>query len=126
MKENILAKFPDLKGIAVNATGINTIDCEYAEKLGIAIRNLGAHSTEDIANHTIALLLALNQKLFIHRKYIKAGFWSYQKAGEVKRLSSQTLAIFSLGRIGQAVAKRAKSFGMSVIAYDPFLPEEMA
>ncbi|MEE0354562.1 MAG: hypothetical protein UDQ50_02220 [Streptococcus lutetiensis] len=43
MKENILAKFPDLKGIAVNATGINTIDCEYAEKLGIAIRNLGAH-----------------------------------------------------------------------------------
>ena len=85
-----------------------------------------AHSTEDVANHTIALLLALNQKLFIHRKYIEDGFWSYQKAGEVKRLSSQTLAIFSLGRIGQAVAKRAKSFGMSVIAYDPFLPEEMA
>ena len=126
LKEDILGKFPDLKGIAVNATGTNTIDTNYAEKLGVAVRNLGAYSTEDVANHTIALLLALNQKLFIHRKYIEAGFWSYQKAGEVKRLSSQTLAIFGLGRIGQAVAKRAKSFGMSVIAYDPFIPEEVA
>lgn len=126
LKEDILGKFPDLKGIAVNATGTNTIDTDYAEKLGVAVRNLGAYSTEDVANHTIALLLALNQKLFIHRKFIVAGFWSYQKAGEVKRLSSQTLAIFGLGRIGQAVAKRAKSFGMSVIAYDPFIPEEVA
>lgn len=126
LKEDILGKFPDLKGIAVNATGTNTIDTDYAEKLGVAVLNLGAYSTEDVANHTIALLLALNQKLFIHRKFIVAGFWSYQKAGEVKRLSSQTLAIFGLGRIGQAVAKRAKSFGMSVIAYDPFIPEEVA
>lgn len=126
LKEDILRKFPDLKGIAVNATGTNTIDTDYAEKLGVAVRNVGAYSTEDVANHTIALLLALNQKLFIHRKFIVAGFWSYQKAGEVKRLSSQTLAIFGLGRIGQAVAKRAKSFGMSVIAYDPFIPEEVA
>ncbi|MCO4473520.1 NAD(P)-dependent oxidoreductase [Streptococcus infantarius] len=126
LKEDILGKFPDLKGIAVNATGTNTIDTDYAEKLGVAVRNLGAYSTEDVANHTIALLLALNQKLLIHRKFIVAGFWSYQKAGEVKRLSSQTLAIFGLGRIGQAVAKRAKSFGMSVIAYDPFIPEEVA
>lgn len=126
LKEDILGKFPDLKGIAVNATGTNTIDTDYAEKLGVAVRNLGAYSTEDVANHTIALLLALNQKLLIHRKFIVAGFWSYQKAGEVKRLSSQTLAIFGLGRIGQAVAKRAKSFGMSVIAYEPFIPEEVA
>ena len=110
LKEDILGKFPDLKGIAVNATGTNTIDTDYAEKLGVAVCNLGAYSTEDVANHTIALLLALNQKLFIHRKFIVAGFWSYQKAGEVKRLSSQTLAIFGLGRIGQAVAKRAKKF----------------
>ena len=96
LKEDILGKFPDLKGIAVNATGTNTIDTDYAEKLGVAVSNLRAYSTEDVANHTIALLLALNQKLFIHR--------------EVKRLSSQTLAIFGLGRIGQAVAKRAKKF----------------
>ena len=63
-----MGKFPDLKGIAVNATGTNTIDTDYAEKLGVAVRNLGAYSTEDVANHTIALLLALNQKLFIHRR----------------------------------------------------------
>ena len=124
--ETVLENFPDLKGIAVNATGINTIDLDYAEKLGIAVRNLGAYSTEDVANHAISLLLALNQKLFLHRKYIDAGFWNYQKVGEVRRLSSQTLAIFGLGRIGQAVAKRAQSFGMRVIAYDPFLPEEVA
>lgn len=124
--ETVLENFPDLKGIAVNATGTNTIDLDYAEKLGIAVRNLGAYSTEDVANHAISLLLALNQKLFLHRKYIDAGFWNYQKVGEVRRLSSQTLAIFGLGRIGQAVAKRAQSFGMRVIAYDPFLPEEIA
>ena len=124
--ETVLENFPDLKGIAVNATGTNTIDLDYAEKLGIAVRNLGAYSTEDVANHAISLLLALNQKLFLHRKYIDAGFWNYQKVGEVRRLSSQTLAIFGLGRIGQAVAKRAQSFGMRVIAYDPFLPEEVA
>ncbi len=124
--ETVLENFPDLKGIAVNATGTNTIDLDYAEKLGIAVRNLGAYSTEDVANHAISLLLALNQKLFLHRKYIDAGFWNYQKVGEVRRLSSQTLAIFGLGRIGQAVAKRAQSFGMKVIAYDPFLSEEVA
>ncbi len=124
--ETVLEHFPDLKGIAVNATGTNTIDLNCAEKLGIAVRHLGAYSTEDVANHTISLLLALNQKLFLHRKYIEAGFWNYQKVGNVKRLSSQTLAIFGLGRIGQAVAKRAQSFGMTVIAYDPFLPEKVA
>ncbi|MCY7179372.1 dehydrogenase [Streptococcus gallolyticus subsp. gallolyticus] len=124
--ETVLEHFPDLKGIAVNATGTNTIDLDYAEKLGIAVRHLGAYSTEDVANHTISLLLALNQKLFLHRKYIEAGFWNYQKVGNAKRLSSQTLAIFGLGRIGQAVAKRAQSFGMTVIAYDPFLPEKVA
>lgn len=49
-------------------------------------------------------------KIVLHRKYIEAGFWNYQKVGNVKRLSSQTLAIFGLGRIGQAVAKRAQKF----------------
>ena len=67
--------------------GINTIDCEYAEKLGIAIRNLGAHSTEDVANHTIALLLALNQNSLFIVNTLKLVL-ELSKAGEVKRLSS--------------------------------------
>lgn len=122
----LLSQLTRLKGIAVNATGTSNIDLEAAAKNEITVQPLGDYSTEDVANHTMALILALNQKLAAHTKQINEHIWQYEAVGSITRLGSQTLAILGFGRIGQAVAKRAKAFGMTVIAVDPYLPESVA
>lgn len=122
----LLSQLTRLKGIAVNATGTATIDLKAAAEYGITVQPLGDYSTEDVANHTLGLILALNQKLPAHTRQINAHIWQYEAVGTVTRLGSQTLAILGFGRIGQAVAKRAKAFGMTVIAVDPYLPEAVA
>lgn len=115
-----------LKGIAVNATGTSSIDLAAADENGIIVQALVDYATEDVANHTMALILALNQKLPAHTQNINSYLWRYESVGSITRLGSQTLAILGFGRIGQAVAKRAKAFGMTVIAVDPYLPESVA
>ncbi len=122
----LLSQLTRLKGIAVNATGTSTIDLKAAARHGITVQPLGDYSTEDVANHTLGLILALNQKLPAHTRQINAHIWQYESVGTITRLGSQTLAILGFGRIGQAVAKRAKAFGMTVIAVDPYLPEVVA
>lgn len=122
----LISQLTRLKGIAVNATGTSAIDLKAAGKKGIIVQALVDYSTEDVANHTMALILALNQKLAAHAQNINAYLWRYESVGTITRLGSQTLAILGFGRIGQAVAKRAKAFGMTVIAVDPYLPESVA
>lgn len=122
----LISKLTRLKGIAVNATGTSTIDLEAAAKKGITVQPLIDYATEDVANHTMALMLALNQKLPEHTKNINSHIWRYEAVGTVTRLGSQTLAILGFGRIGQAVAKRAKAFGMTVVAVDPHIPKSVA
>ncbi|MGM0216168.1 C-terminal binding protein [Enterococcus sp. AZ109] len=111
--------------VAVNATGYDTIDLAAAKKKNIQVVPLVNYCTEDVADHTIALLLSLNRKLKAYIQLIDhQKIWRYKEVGTMHRLSEQTLAIVGCGKIGQAVAKRAQAFGLSIIGYDPYKSTE--
>ena len=127
MNEKTFSRCPKLKAISVNATGYNNIDLNAAGKYGVTVCAVRNYCTDEVAEHTMAIMLSLVRKLKSHQYHLEQDkVWSYKLAGPINRLSGQTLAIFGFGRIGQAVAKRALAFGLKVIAVDPYLPPEIA
>ena len=127
LTREIIAGLVKCKVISVEATGWTSVDVAAAAEKGIYVCALGEYCTQEVADHTLALLLALQRRLILfnnnahlHKK------WDWQAAPDIERMEGQTLGLLGFGRIGQAVAARAKAFGLAVIAYDPLLPKEIA
>ena len=115
------------KVISFQSTGYNEVDLDYATEKGIGVVSILDYSTEETAENTMALMLCLQRGLRIYDRSVQVKKeWNYKAVPDMKRIAGQTMGIVGLGRIGQAVAKRAKGFEMNVIAYDPFLPPEVA
>ena len=118
--EETLRAFPKLKLICLTATGTDNIDLEAAKKLRIAVCNVPAYSTNSVAQHTFALLLALLQSLPNYYEVVQAGEWQRRITFNildfpVNELANKTLGIVGYGDIGQQVAKIAKAFQMQVL-----------
>lgn len=123
----LLSQCPQLACISVNATGYDTIDLAAASARGVAVCAIREYCTEDVADFTVSLLLALAKKLKGHGYRVeREKQWQYRAVGEVQRLRGKTLTVFGFGRIGQAVAARAKAFGIRILAVDPYLPPAVA
>lgn len=115
-----LAQLPRLRLIAVAATGTNNVDLDYCREHGIAVCNVSGYSTDSVAEHTFALLLALRRQIHSYHADILAGAW--QRSAHFALLShplndlhGSTLGVFGYGHIGQAVARIAAAFGMKVL-----------
>ena len=117
------------KVISFQSTGYNEVDLEYAEQKGIAVCSILDYCTQETAENTMAIMLAMLRGLRLYDRSVqKDHVWDYLvgKDLHLKRIAGQTLGIAGLGRIGQSVARKAQGFDMEVIAYDPFLPPEIA
>lgn len=114
------------KIISVQATGWNFVAHEYAKSKGIAVSAIGEYCTREVADHTIMLMLALRKRLpYLQRRVNLEKVWetaTLETLG-IKGIWGQTLGIVGLGKIGKAVAARAAAFGMTIQAYDPFIPD---
>ena len=123
MDAEVLASAPKLRAIAKYGVGVDNIDMDYCKEHGIKVsRTVGANS-EAVADYAMALMLAVARKVpEIDRKCRKLN-WGKITTRDV---SHATLGLFGLGAIGRHVAERAQGFGMKVIAYDPFWPEDFA
>lgn len=126
INKEILDKAERLKCISINATGYGNIDIKEASKRNIAVCNVKEYCTQEVAEHTMALMLSMMRGIKQYGKDIENGIWNYQNVHGIERVSGKTLAIFGFGRIGQAVAKRAKGFDLNIVAVDPYIPEEIA
>jgi D-3-phosphoglycerate dehydrogenase len=113
----------NLKVIGRAGVGLDNDDAEAATKQGIIVMNTPGGNTISTAEHTASLLLSLARNIAQADASLKSGAWERKKFMGVE-LYLKTLGIIGLGRIGREVAKRALSFGMRVIAYDPFLTSE--
>ncbi len=102
-------------------TGVDKIDVDAATRRGIMVTNLPDFCTEEVADHTLALLLSVARRLDDFRSAMRQGHQP-REVGEVHRLATRTLGIVGFGRIGRAVGRRARAFGMRVLAVDPALP----
>lgn len=108
------------------SVGMDAVDSDAAASAGIRVTNVNA-STADVADHTMALLLAMERQLPQMIQATRDGEWDLRKLPEtrdIRRLEGQTLGIVGAGRIGRAVARRARAFGFTTIAYDVVTPEE--
>ncbi len=120
---DVIDEMRNCKIIVTATVGFNHIDLNAAGRKGIYASNSPGYCTEEVADHTIGLLLALTRKIFAFNNITKSGKWiDWSSAEPVYRLRGRTLGIIGLGRIGTAVALRAKVFGLDVIAFDPYIP----
>lgn len=114
-----------LKIIGRAGVGLDNVDLEAATQKGVIVMNTPGGNTISTAEHTMSMLLALSRNVAQANSSTKKGEWLRSKFMGVE-LYSKTLGIVGLGRIGSEVARRALSFGMKVLAYDPFLSREVA
>lgn len=112
--------------IARYGVGVDIVDVDAATERGILVTNVQDYCTEEVADHAISLWLTLARKLPDYDRATHDGIWRWQSGQPVYRLRGRTMGVVSFGKIGQAIALRAQAFGVKVIAYDPFLPANIA
>jgi D-3-phosphoglycerate dehydrogenase len=120
--EELLRQRPGLKLIVACSTGWDHIDVAAATELGILVCNAGDYCADEVADHTMLLLLAAWRKLPHLTAEVRQGGWNFDCAGAPRPLKDTVLGIIGAGRIGSRVAQRATAFGLRVIGYDPFVP----
>ncbi len=114
-----------LRVIGRAGVGVDNIDVAAATELGIAVFNAPSGNTISAAELTLALILGIMRKVAAADRSMRRGEWD-RKRFRGAELHGKTLALIGAGRIGGEVARRARAFGMKVIAHDPFLREERA
>jgi D-3-phosphoglycerate dehydrogenase / 2-oxoglutarate reductase len=121
----ILKDQPRLKAIVRAGVGVDNIDLPAATREGVVVMNTPAGNTTSTAEHTIAMMMALSRNIGRAAASMHEGKWERSKFTGTQ-LAGKTLAILGLGRIGLAVAQRARGLEMRVLGYDPFLSPERA
>lgn len=123
----VFERAKNLRVVSINATGYDNVDLNAATAHGVGICPVAEYCTRDVAEHTIALMLALNKNLKAYAFDIEHNHcWRYDFPRRPERIETQTLGIFGLGKIGSQVARLAKGLGMRVIAVDPVVTPERA
>jgi len=125
--DSVLQHLHRCRIISVAATGWDCVDVRAAAARGIAVSCIGEYCTQEVADHTLALLLALNRRLLAYHEQVQTRRdWRWNEVRDVQRLAGRTLGLIGFGRIGQAVCRRARAFGLEVLASDPRMDEQTA
>ena len=122
LTKEILKNAKKLIIIARCGVGIDNIDIEFAKSQNIAVTNSPKANLISVVELTVALIINASRKISLADKNVKDGKWDRSKFLGIE-LSGKTLGIIGFGKVGQLVAERMKSFGMSIIFYDPFVNE---
>ena len=125
LKPHHLDRFPKLKVVVRMGVGYDRLDRAACAARGITVCNVPDYGTMEVADHAIALTLALRRGLLLHHDLQRAdppAPWRYVDSPLIRRAEVQGFGIVGLGRIGTAVALRAKAFGFKVRFFDPNLP----
>jgi len=118
--DTVLRELGRCRIISVAATGWDCVDVQAAAARGIAVSCVGEYCTQEVADHTLALILALNRRLLAYHEQVHVRRdWRWNEVRDVQRLSGKTLGLIGFGRIGQAVCLRARAFGLEVLVSDP-------
>lgn len=124
--KDVLAKAPKLKAIGRAGVGVDNVDLNAATEAGVIVMNTPGGNSISVAEHTLALMLAMARFVPQATESTKSGKWEKKKfVGN--ELREKTLGLIGLGTIGRGVVQRANAFEMNIIAHDPFVnPESVA
>jgi glycerate dehydrogenase len=123
MRTETLRQLPDLKMIAVAATGYDVIDVPYCKEHGIAVANIRNYAVHTVPEHAFAMILALRRNLLAYRQDVENGVWNKSDqfcffTHDIGDLYGSTLGIIGEGAIGQSTAAIGRAFGMRVLFAD--------
>lgn len=121
---DVIARLKHCRALIRNGTGYDSVDTAAAAARGIPVCNVPDYGTEEVADHAIALTLALCRQIFPLNAEARALGWkiSRETAAKMRRLRTLQFGIVGLGAIGTATALRAKALGFRVVFHDPYLP----
>jgi len=120
---DVMARMPKCKIIARYGIGVDTIDLEAATQAGIIVTNNPSYCIEEVAEHTLALILACARKVAFYDRLVRGGRWEVPPGKPMFRLAGSTLGLVGFGNIARQVALRAASFGMQLLYSDPHVKE---
>ncbi len=125
MRGEVLKKLPQLKLIAVAATGTDVVDKAYCKENGIAVVNIRNYAFNTVPEHVLALMFALRRNLPAYVEDVRNGRWNKSQQfcffdHPIRDIAGSTMGIVGYGAIGKALGKRAECLGMKVLPYDVF------
>lgn len=109
--------------VARYGIGVDNIDLDAAAELGLVVTNVPDYCVEEVATHTLALILSLHRKLFEADQAVREGRWGVDAVRPVARLSELTFGLVGYGKIARRVAETIRVLGASLRVHDPYVPE---
>jgi len=123
--DELLEHAPRLRAVGRAGVGVDNIDVEAATRRGVLVMNTPGGNAVSVAEHTLALLLSLARSVPQLNASVHAGRWEKSGAAGVE-IRGKTLGLVGLGRVGAEVARRARALEMNVLAFDPYISENVA
>jgi len=126
LSRKVLESLPKCKVISRYGVGVDSVDLKAATELGMIVANVPDYCMDEVADQTVAMILALIRKVVFFDQRVKAGVWDFREGIPIHRIRGRTLGLIGCGRIGLEVARRVSGFGVKVIAFDPYLAKAPA
>jgi hypothetical protein len=121
----VIAKLHDCRVIGRYGTGVDIVDVDAATNHNILVTNVpNDWCADEVADHAIALLLAVARKINVYDRATRGGTWQWQSGAPIHRLRGSVFGLLSFGVIARAIAARAAGFGMRITVHDPYVQEE--
>ena len=121
----IITQLTNCKAIGRFGLGVDNIDLAAAKEKNIAVNYVPDYCIREVSDHAMTLLLSLIRKIPLSNKLVQGGRWEMPAVVPIRRMEGTVLGLWGFGNIPRLVAPKAKAFGMTVIAYDPYAKPEM-
>jgi D-3-phosphoglycerate dehydrogenase len=121
LTRRVLENLPKCKVISRYGVGVDSVDLKAATDLGIIVANVPDYCIDEVADQTVSMILALIRKTAFFDQKVKSGQWDFRLGIPINRTRGKTLGLIGCGKIGMEVSKRITSFGIKVIAFDPYI-----
>ena len=123
---DVIAGLEKCRVIGRFGLGVDNIDIEAATKVGIAVVYVPDYCIDEVSDHAMAMLLNLARKVSFSNSLVQAGRWEMPAVTPLSRLRGRTLGLAGFGQIPRVVAPKAQAFGLKVIAFDPYIDNDVA
>ena len=119
----VMARMPRCKIIARYGIGVDTIDLDAATEAGIIVTNNPTYCIEEVAEHTLAMMLSAARKITFYDRQVRGGGWAVPPGKPIYRVAGSTAGLIGFGNIARRVATAASALGMRVLYFDPFVEQ---